>query len=342
MSTNKINHSLKDFQTNKNNSFLFDAVFTLAIFGIMMIIISNPTTYTNGTIEGLRLFVFAVLPGLFPFMFLVKLLTEIGFIFQITSKLDKFSYKIFGTPGVSIYAFLMSIISGYPIGAKIIADLYQKRLITQKEAQKMSIFCTTSGPIFVIGTVGTIMFSSMTFGIVLYASHILSSTILAIVLNAFSKKQKEPHDHKIISIQKRKNLVSFCVNETINSLFIVGAYITLFFLISELLSQLHVFEFFTNLLTVILSKLNISTNYLNGVLYGIVEITRGAKVLSIFSTKTAVILTSGLISFSGISIIMQSLTFLKEAKIKARTFIIFKCVHAILSMILCYLLFIII
>ena len=149
MSTNKINHSLKDFQTNKNNSFLFDAVFTLAILGIMMIIISNPTTYTNGTIEGLRLFVFAVLPGLFPFMFLVKLLTEIGFIFQITSKLDKFSYKIFGTPGVSIYAFFMSILSGYPIGAKIIADLYQKQLITQKEAQKMSVFCTTSGPIFI-------------------------------------------------------------------------------------------------------------------------------------------------------------------------------------------------
>ena len=57
------------------------------------------------------------------------------------------------------------------------------------------------------------MFSSMTFGIVLYASHILSSTILAIVLNAFSKKQKEPHDHKIISIQKRKNLENATVLE---------------------------------------------------------------------------------------------------------------------------------
>ena len=42
----------------------------------MLLIISNPKLFSNATISGLKLFYGSVLPGLFPFMFLTKLLTE--------------------------------------------------------------------------------------------------------------------------------------------------------------------------------------------------------------------------------------------------------------------------
>ena len=138
-----------------------DLVFTLIIFVIMIIILSNPQRFTKGTISGLKLFFYSVLPGLFPFMLLTKLLTELGFLFKITTRFNNFTNKLFGTPGVSLYVFLMSIISGYPIGAKIISDLHSKNLITDNDAKKMAIFCTTSGPIFVVGTVGSLMFGNI-------------------------------------------------------------------------------------------------------------------------------------------------------------------------------------
>lgn len=335
MTTNKKNECNKNFQ-KKFSPCLADSIFTILIFVIIFLIISNPTRYTSGTISGLKLFVFSVLPGLFPFMLLTKLITEIGLIFNVSQKLDKFSYKIFGTPGVSIYAFLMSIVSGYPIGAKIISDLFEKRQINEIEAKKMSVFCTTSGPIFVIGTVGTIMFKSFKIGIILYASHILSSTLLGIVLNLFSKKKtiaKQPS--KVIFATKKSNLISDCVNQTINSLFVVGAYITIFYLIGELLESINFFKMLNTMFCPILTKFGFDMNNFNGLIYGILEVTRGAKTLSLNVTNSSIIITSGLLSFGGLSIIMQMMSFLKEAKIKAHSFIFSKCVHACLSMILC-------
>ncbi len=343
MTTNKKISSAKNFSKNPKSSLIQDTLLTCVLFFIIILIISNPTRYTSGTISGLKLFFFSVLPGLFPFMLLTKLITEIGLVFNLSQRLDKFSYKIFGTPGISIYTFIMSIVSGYPIGAKIIGDLYQKSQISQKDAQKMSIFCTTSGPIFVIGSVGVMMFKSFKIGLILYFSHILSGAILGIFYNLLTKKhtlQFEKPKQLIIST-KPANIISNCVNQTINSLFVVGAYITIFYLIGEILDSLKIFTILSNLCLPVLSKIGLSSNNFNGIIYGILEVTRGTKTLSLSISATSVVITSGILSFSGFSIIMQSMAFLKEAKIKAHNFVLSKCVHAILSMFICLILLII-
>lgn len=345
MTTNKFSKKTKEIKFKANSGFFFDSTISLVLLCVMFVIISSPLVFTNGTIEGLKLFVFSVLPGLFPFMLLTKLLTELGVIFKFSQKLDKFSYKVFGTPGVSMYAFLMSILSGYPIGAKIISDLYKKELISEKDAQKMSIFCTTSGPIFVIGTVGSIMLKSYLLGVIIYVSHILSSIVLGVLSNLFSYKTSnslKTISTNYIVITKKQNILGVCISDTINSLFVVGAYITLFYLISELLTLLKIFSVLKVLICLCLQKIGISGTLVEGILYGIIEVTRGTKVLSDFGGTMPAVLSCGLISFSGISIIMQSLVFLKEAKIKTHTFIIAKCVHSILSMLLCYILLLII
>lgn len=344
MTANKKIPNKKVFQKFLKNSLFQDTILTILIFAIIIIIITNPTKYTSGTISGLKLYFFNVLPGLFPFMLLTKLITEIGLIFNASQKLDKFSYKIFGTPGVSIYAFIMSIVSGYPIGAKIIADLYSKKFINENEAKKMSVFCTTSGPIFIIGTVGSLMFKNMKYGIILYSSHILSSLFIGIFYNLIISKNKNKQNTKKTTIifTKSNNIINNCVSQTINSLFIVGAYITIFYLLSELLETLKFFEIATNILYLPLSNFGFSKSHISGFIYGILEVTRGAKKLSLVSSKTAIALTSGILSFSGLSIIMQSMAFLKETKIKAHTFIFSKCVHMIVSMVFCYILIIIV
>ena len=262
-------------------------------------------------------------------------------------ELDKFSYKIFGTPGISIYAFLMSILSGYPLGSKIIADLYLKNQITEQDAKKMSIFCTTSGPIFIIGTVGTIMFKNYKFGIILYASHILSSLLLGIAYNLFTKR-KNINTNKIVIFQKQlqceksTNIISKCINETINSLFIVGAYITIFYLIGEVFEILNIFKILNSIFSKSFKIFGFNNIQSFGFIYGVLEVTRGAKILSVLPSSSSLILATGIVSFSGLSIIMQSMAFLKEAKIKAHNFIFAKCVHCVVSMIICALFFVII
>lgn len=326
----------KFFIFSLNGNFL-NLTFSVIVFFVMLLIISNPALFSSATISGLKLFFGSVLPGLLPFMFLTKLLTELGTVFKISKRFSNISQKLFGTPGVSFYCFFMSILSGYPIGAKIISDLYSKDLITENDAKRMSIFCTTSGPIFVIGAVGVGMLKSYKLGLILYISHILSSIILGLVYNLIFKNKD--YQTKIVfqSNKKNENIFTSCLLETINSLFLVGGYITIFYLISEAFELLKIFEFISILVSKIIPF--VSPETIKNFLFGILEVTRGAKELSSQSSPT-ISAICGLISFSGISIIMQSLSFLKQAKIKAHSFILSKCVLMVLSIIICKLILI--
>ena len=60
---------------------------------------------------------------------------------------------LFNVPGESAYAFIMGLISGYPVGAKIVTDLRKTNLCSKDEGERMLCFTNNSGPLFIIGTV---------------------------------------------------------------------------------------------------------------------------------------------------------------------------------------------
>lgn len=309
-------------------------LFSASILLIMSLIIFNPALFSHSTISGIKLFVHSVLPGLFPFMFLTKLLTEIGLIFKITKRCSNFTNKVFGTPGVSLYCFFMSILSGYPIGAKIIYDLYNKHLISEEDAKRMSFFCTTSGPIFVIGAVGVGMLSNFRLGVILYISHILASVVLGIFYNIIFKTKNQTQTNIVFASHPKDNLIASVLNDTINSLFMVGGFITIFYLATEILSVLNIIEIGAKTLSKIFAFTKISKQEFTGAIFGLFEVTHGVKELSILESINLPLIC-GLISFSGFSIIMQSLSFLKQAKIKTHSFLLSKCVLMILSILIC-------
>ena len=73
---------------------------------------------------------------------------------------------------------------------------------------------------------------------------------------------------------------------------------------------------------------------LRGFLLGLLEMTRGCLELGRTASPLAPVMAAFLISFGGVSINMQALSFLKKCNIKARTFFFRKTVHAFLSALL--------
>ena len=69
--------------------------------------------------------------------------------------------------GEGSYAFIMGIISGYPVGAKIVNKFIEDGTCTKQEAERMLAFTNNSGPLFIIGTVGISLFGDTTIGIIL-------------------------------------------------------------------------------------------------------------------------------------------------------------------------------
>ena len=91
-----------------------------SLFTIFLIIFSDSNI--KAVKNGLSLWLNNVVPSLLPFFIATELLkfTEIPYI--LGRKLNKLMKPLFNVPGIGAYAFIMGIISGYPVGAKIVSD----------------------------------------------------------------------------------------------------------------------------------------------------------------------------------------------------------------------------
>ena len=85
----------------------------------------------------------------------------------------------------------MGIISGYPVGAKIINKFVEEGTCTKSEAERMLAFTNNSGPLFIIGTVGISLFGDIKIGIILFITHILACLTVGILFGVTSRKKYE-------------------------------------------------------------------------------------------------------------------------------------------------------
>lgn len=108
--------------------------------------------------SGLLLWANSVIPALLPFFIATELLGHTNVVSFIGKLLNKFMKPIFNVPGIGAYAFIMGIISGYPVGAKIVTKFRQDGQCSKVEAERLLAFTNNSGPLFIIGTVGITMF----------------------------------------------------------------------------------------------------------------------------------------------------------------------------------------
>ena len=287
----------------------------LSLFLLYLIInmIIFPSLYINTCLDGITIWAISVLPSLLPFVIFTKLLSNLGFTEKISSIFQKPCKLLFNAPKESAFVYLSSIISGYPMGAKMIADLYQTGKITRKNAIQMSSFCSTSGPMFIVGVIGASMLDNVKFGYIIYFCHIIGA-----LLNGLLYKNLKIHDKKVADtiIDSKPNDFSSIILDSSLSLISVGAIISVFFVIISSLSPLF----------------NLLPDNLSGFFEGLIEITKGCKDISTSITnKWTIPLITSIVSFGGLSTIIQSLTFLSKAKITAKTIVLQKTTQAVIS-----------
>lgn len=353
------------FVKPKNDNLLRLLLSALILFFIFNMIIS-PAKFIKEGLNGISAWAFNVLPSVLPFMFFTKALSSLGQMEKLTHPFQRVTKTLFNTPPISFYVFFMAILSGYPVGSKMIADLYMQGKITQEDAYRMSAFCSTSGPMFIIGAVGIGMFKNSLVGYILFLSHILSAFLNGLIYrklglkNDYKDKPPKKNISQTTKIQCKNKLKNkddkFSQKNTIDTqsknneikidltnqnsdtnlnranektpdiseivlsstlaILSVGCIITIFFIIIECLSPIF----------------NLFPENISALLEGIVEITKGCLSLSTLSNiKLAVILASFVISFGGISTLLQSITMLRQVKIPIKLFALQKLTHALLS-----------
>ncbi len=291
---------------------------TFLIILFLICMISSPAKFITKSLEGISAWAFNVLPSVLPFMFFTRVLSSLNTMQSLTRPFSKIMSKAFNTPAISLYTFLMAILSGYPVGTKMIADLYMQGQISKQDAFRMTSFCSTSGPMFIIGAVGIGMFSNVKIGYILFASHIIGAVINGLIFRNIKIKsiQQTSSPSQTASSSQIIDISEITLNSTL-AILSVGCIIAIFFIIIECLGPF--FNLFPQ---------NVSYFF-----EGIVEITKGCIDISTLPNKfISTCLCSFVISFGGLSTLLQSITMLSKLKMPIWLFTIQKISHGLLAL----------
>lgn len=310
---------------------IFNIFYISALLIGIFLLILLPKLSINSFYTGLRIWATKVLPALLPFFILSKLLSYTNFISSLGNVLSPFTQKLYGVGGISGYIYVMSAISGYPVGAKLTCDLYKENVITSGQAQVISSFTSTSGPLFIIGTVAIGMFDNIKIGIIILISHMLGA-----LLNGLIYRHKNNISTLEFSSKKSSNPLNESMTSSILSIMTVGGFISLFYMFLQILLQLNIFS----PLICLMQKINISPATSKGIISGLIEVTTGCMYLSQanLSPTLLCIIATFLISFGGFSIHAQAYTFLHDFDMPYQKFLLQKTTHATISTILAILL----
>lgn len=321
--------SIRKFFT-KNYEFIFS--FLLLI--IVLIVAINPNPYINATLKGITIWAKIVLPSLFAFFIFTKLLMQNKHTLKIFNFLNIPFEKLFKTKKVGGYIFAMSFFSGYPLGANLISEFYNNGTINNKDAHILISYCSTSGPMFIIGSLAGEMFNNSTLGIVILISHFVGAIINGIFYRFICEKIPENKSlvYNTNNRLKKENLNEIMYNSIVSCL-MVGGYIALCFTILELAFNIG---FLSNISLFVSNTFGIKIELIESILKGIIELTNGTVSLigKGIDIKILAILLTGLISFGGLSIHLQTQMFLTKCNVKYKYFLTTKVTHTIFAILI--------
>ena len=137
-----------------------------------------PAQAAAGAKRGIGYCIDILIPSLFPFMALSVFVVKSGLSASLGRLAAGPCRLFFGLPGSAAAAILMSMVGGYPVGARAVAALCQEGEITPKEAARMLCFCGNSGPAFVLSVVGMGLLHNPQAGVILLVSQLSASLLL--------------------------------------------------------------------------------------------------------------------------------------------------------------------
>ena len=303
--------------------FVYVVKFALPALLLTMIagaVIIYPERYISCCLQGFIMWAECVLPSLFPFMVITLIMIKSGFAERVSLPLKKIT-GIFNLPPAAAVCLIISICSGYPAGAKCLLEFYENGSLTKGDMKKLSVLCSTSGPLFIIGSVGVRMLENKSAGWKILLAHFLSVIAVSLLISLLSKKEKR---EEIRRAPVSKNLLYDSFYGAVISVAVAGGFIAFFSVTARILSDFNFLIVFEKIIALFTDGQSARAASL-----GLIEATIGCKELSAADGKLTLPLSGFLITFGGASILLQQLAYLCKAGVKPLYFISIKFVQGI-------------
>ncbi|WP_434793451.1 Sporulation integral membrane protein YlbJ [Terrisporobacter petrolearius] len=328
--------------------FLPKVIVLLLIIGIIIF----PNDSIEAAANGIHIWVNILMPSLLPFIIGANLIVSLRVVDIIGAIINPITQLVFNISGKSALVFAISAVSGYPVGARLASDLRLKQDISQYEGQRLVSFCSTSGPLFIIGAVAVGMLKDASLGYVMLICHYLGAITVGLLFRRYGNEKRGRSNITIVNNikyiintpEKDGFFISFgnAVISGVNTLLAVGGFVIIFSVVFKILTLFNVIDGISSVVCFLLSFLGITKEVCSAFISGLFEITIGcnniANITYIPETIKAS-LCSFIIGFSGLSILAQCCSFIAKTDINTNIYIFNKFLHGTFAALYTFLLY---
>lgn len=328
--------------------FLPKVIVLLLIIGIIIF----PNDSIEAAANGIHIWVNILMPSLLPFIIGANLIVSLRVVDIIGAIINPITQLVFNISGKSALVFAISAVSGYPVGARLASDLRLKQDISQYEGQRLVSFCSTSGPLFIIGAVAVGMLKDASLGYVMLICHYLGAITVGLLFRRYGNEKRGRSNITIVNNikyiintpEKDGFFISFgnAVISGVNTLLAVGGFVIIFSVVFKILTLFNVIDGISSVVCFLLSFLGITKEVCSAFISGLFEITIGCNNIANITYIPEAIKASScsfIIGFSGLSILAQCCSFIAKTDINTNIYIFNKFLHGTFAALYTFLLY---
>lgn len=264
-------------------------------------------------------------------------------VFQLGVILNNCMKPLFNIRGEGAFVFIMGIISGYPMGAKLATNFRENNICSKEECERLLSFTNNSGPLFIIGTVGILMYGSTAIGVLLFITHILACITVGFIFRfwKYSVSSISYNSHHIINSKQTPvtfsnlgSILSESITNSISTILLIGGFVVIFSSIISILKSSGLLSVFSISISPILAFFNIDSSFATPLISGFLEITNGINSISNISNKKLsinLIFTAFLLGFGGISVLLQVFSITSKSDLSIKPYVYGKLLHGVLA-----------
>ena len=277
-------------------------------FAAFVVLILDSKTALQGGFEGVQMCLQALIPALFPFIFLCSWTSTkmcrvpLPFLLPIG--------KLCKLPKGGESTLLTGFLGGYPIGAQNVYQLWKSEILDTATAKRLLGFCSIAGPSFIFGVMGQ-LFSSAGICFLLWLTQILSAIFTGLLLPGSSPGSILTHGSKPISM-------STALDNSIKAMVRICGWAVLFKIIISVLDRWVLWAV---------------SDDLKVLFTGFFELSNGCLALgSVEGIGSQFVIAAALLSFGGLCVYMQTCSVTKE--LGAGSYLTGKLIQSLIATIL--------
>lgn len=284
---------------------------TLLFLLLTFYILTHPKISLQYALTGLQLWFYNMIPTLLPFMILAGIMIKLDLTSAFVQVVKPILYPLFRLDDDCLYVIVIGFLCGFPMGARVIAQMYELGKLSKEKASLLLSFCNNIGPVYITGFVMTTLQIEnklpcligmygvpLCYGLLL--RHTLYRSLIPYTSKTFSKKAL-----KGVSSEKLLDTIDDSITSGLVNIAKLGGYMVLFNLLNIIPYQ------FLQETPVYLGKINC-----------ILEITSGIQKLGTSAPFYVLVL----LPFGGLSCIAQTYSMIQNTDLSIKSYVLHKVI----------------